>query len=81
MEELQLRDALLAAFGGKPFDTTSVVLAAAHDDTLAAVIEAALPPSRYRRGHHRNGMLRRYLKHMAPQYFDTGPCGYWMIKP
>jgi hypothetical protein len=75
----QLRDALLATFGDKPFDTTSVGLAAAHNPHLAAAIEASLPP--HRRGQRRKNTVARVLKAMARQYFDTDPCGYWTIKP
>jgi hypothetical protein len=76
----QLRDALLAAFGDKPFDTTSVVLAAAHNLQLAAAIEASLPPSK-KRGELHYKRARRVLAAMARQYFETDVVGYWRIKP
>ncbi len=70
--------ALVATFGyDKPFDTTSVVLAAAHSFQLAVAVEAAVPPSKYRL---RKERVRRVLKAMARQYFDTDAVGYWRIK-
>jgi hypothetical protein len=75
-----LRDALLATFGDKPFDTTSVVLAAVHNAQLAAAIEASLPPSK-KRGEFHTKRVKRVLASMAPQYFDTDVVGYGRIKP
>jgi hypothetical protein len=74
----QLRDALLATFGDKPFDATSVVLAMRHNAQLAAAVTATVPSSRYRLRPER---IRRTLKGMARQYFNTDAAGYWTIKP
>jgi hypothetical protein len=76
-----LRDALLATFGNKPFDTTSVILAAKRDAQLADAIEATVPPSKRRRGCcYNNGTVRRALETMAQQHFNTDVCGFWTVK-
>jgi hypothetical protein len=76
----QLLDALLATFGSKPFDTTSVVLAAAHNEQLATAIDIAVAHARYKQGRFKHHPIAQALKRIARQHFDTDPCGYWLLR-
>jgi hypothetical protein len=79
-----LRDALVAAFGDRPFDATRVAWVAEDDPTLAAAIEAATPHCRYRsgpkRGRYHIEAIRHTLQRLARQHFNVDRHGFWTIK-
>jgi hypothetical protein len=82
--EQQLLAALSQAFGRNCFDTTSVKLRAQNADDLAKALENAIPNCRYRSGYQRGRFkdrpVRRALKQLAAQHFDTDHAGWWYLK-
>jgi hypothetical protein len=65
-------------FGGKCFDTTSVILKAMECPKLATAIEAAIPNCRRRRSVcFRAPLVRRALTDLAQKHFTTDQCGWW----
>jgi hypothetical protein len=65
------------AFGGKCFDTTSVILKARECPELATAIETAIPNSRRRRSIR----FRALLTDLAQKHFTTDPAGWWRCAP
>jgi hypothetical protein len=66
------------AFGGKCFDTTSVILKARECPKLAMAIETAIPNSRRRRSiRFRAPLVRRGLTDLAQKHFTTDQGGWW----
>jgi hypothetical protein len=69
MGELQLRDALEAAFGDSRFDTSRVAHAAETVERLVAAIEALVP--------HPTMPLRLLARPLQPQTHRTHPKRVW----
>jgi len=84
--EQQLLAALSQAFGEKNFDTTSVRLRAQDADNLAndlaKALDNAIPNCRRKNGRRqfKDAPVRRALKQLAPQHFNTDHYGWWYLK-